>query len=114
MGEPEELKAVARIFQLCCGIKSDDVSKNIKATSLGQATQVAKPSNIVEAANKFIKSVSEQLIVYYCALSETISSKQQVATQQTGDKEEKEKQQLKELEVLIASVYETMAREVAG
>jgi hypothetical protein len=80
MGDSEELKVVTRIFQLCCGIKSEEVSKAIKATALGQTTQVSKPINIVEAANKFIKSLSEQLIVYYCALSETISSKQQVAT----------------------------------
>jgi hypothetical protein len=68
MGDAEELKQVARIFQLCCSIKSEDVSKSIKATTLGQQTEVPKSSRIVEASNKFIKSVSEQLIVYYCAL----------------------------------------------
>lgn len=32
--------------------------------------------NILHSANNFIKSLSEQAIIQYCALSETISSKQ--------------------------------------
>jgi hypothetical protein len=75
MGEKDDLKLVTRVFQQCCAIKSQDLSKTIKAHPLGGSSETHTTSNIVIASNKFIKSLSEQLIVYYCALSESLANK---------------------------------------
>lgn len=82
---------MTRVFEQCCSIKSQDLVKTITQSSIGSDAVAVTSSNIVVSANKFIKSLSEQLIVYYCALSESISNKQQVATQSSTDKDEKDK-----------------------
>jgi|LauGreDrversion4_2_1035121.scaffolds.fasta_scaffold24603_3 hypothetical protein len=76
MSEPEELKVVTKIFKQCSRIKGEAMARTVKSLSLGSPIEIERPSSIVDAANKLVKSLSEQLIVYYCALSETISSKQ--------------------------------------
>lgn len=65
------------MFEQCSEIKSQDLIKNIEAAKLSDGlNKLEAPSTLVQASEKFIKSFSEQLIVQYCALSETISNKQ--------------------------------------
>lgn len=77
MGDAADLKLVTRVFEQCCQIKSNDMVRIIKSAPLGGqfVTVTGASSNLVNASNKFIKSLSEQLIVFYCALNESIANK---------------------------------------
>lgn len=114
LGNSDELKLVTRVFEQCCSIKSQDITKIIKGSPLGGDTEAITPSNIVVSANKFIKSLSEQLIVSYCALSETLSNKTQVATSQNAERDEKDKQRIAEYEKLISIFYENASKAIVN
>ena len=76
MGETEDIKLASRVFEQCCSIKSQDLNRMIMATSLAASRDVvAPPSNLVNASNKFIKAITEQLVVLYCSLTESLQSK---------------------------------------
>jgi hypothetical protein len=49
-----------------------------------------KSSSLSESCNKFVKNIAEQLIVFYCALSESVNAKAQVASQ-NPERDEREK-----------------------
>lgn len=83
----------------------------MKENPLGTVTSVTKTSNLSDACNKFVKSISEQVIVLYCSLSETIAAKSQVASQ-NNEREEREKQRLKDYENLIGAVFEITSGEL--
>jgi len=111
------LKVLVDVFEQCCKLKSQDLVK-----SIGQATAQldveAKPSksaqassNLVNSANNFIKVLTEQLIVSYCAISESVSNKSQVAAS-NSDRDEKDRVRIKELEGLISILYSAVSGEV--
>jgi hypothetical protein len=66
----------------------------------------------VQASEKFIKSFSEQLIVQYCALNETIANKQQVSAAQTTERDERDKRRLKDYDQMIGIFFEQTAKEI--
>ena len=73
---------ISRVFELCCSLKSQDLIHIIKGNALGafpDGKTMDKASTLIEASNKFIKGLSEQLIVQYCALNVQLASKQQVS-----------------------------------
>jgi hypothetical protein len=66
------------VFEQCCQIKSKDISKVIEQNQLGNvnaAENIKTYPTLVEASSKFIRGLSEQLILQYCSLSESIASK---------------------------------------
>lgn len=87
---------VTRVFEQCCDIKREDLIRIIKSTPLGADLKnaAAPPSNIVNSATKFLKSLSEQLVVMYCSASEQMANKNLVSGGASTEKEEKEKQML--------------------
>lgn len=79
--DTEELQLTQKVFELCSAIKSNDIQKLIRSTKLNEvdaSSKIVTPTLVI-ASNKFVKNLSEQLIVQYCALSEVIASKQQVS-----------------------------------
>ncbi|CDW73494.1 UNKNOWN [Stylonychia lemnae] len=113
MGDSEELQLVSQVFDLCSNIKSQDMVEVIKTLKLSADQIVAHESNtLTNASNKFIKGLSEQLIVQYCALSEVIAGKQQVSSAQTSERDERDKKRLKDYEQLIASFFERACNEI--
>jgi hypothetical protein len=113
-GTPEELKVLVSVFEQCSKIKSRDLVKLIEAQGglTAETIVLGTPSNLVKSASKFTKSLTESLIVSYCALSESLSTKSQVATSQNAERDEKDKQRQKEFENLIAIFYSVSADKI--
>ena len=112
MGDTEELKIVSEVFKLCSNLKSNDIISVIKASPIGSDLVTPITNNIVISANKFIKSLSEQLIVFYCSINESIANKSQVSSAQNTEREERDKQRLKDFEILISAFYEEVSFEL--
>lgn len=67
---------VEQVFVNCCTIKSQSLIDVIKSFKLGDSSVPAISSTpLIQAADKFVRGFSEQLIVQYCALTETIANK---------------------------------------
>lgn len=111
-GSAEDLKLVTRVFEQCSVIKSQNIIQSIKNGALGAVTPAIVSSNLSNASIKFLKNLSEQLIVYYCSLSESIAAKSQVANSQNTEREEREKQRIKDLEILISTFFQMTAHEI--
>jgi hypothetical protein len=84
----------------------------IKNAELGSELKSTSPSTLIQASNKFIKGLSEQLIVQYCALNEQVASKQQVATSQNTERDERDKRRLKDYDILISIFFENASNEI--
>ena len=79
--DSEELQLVMKVYEQCCQIKSKDITSMMESNPLGKVSvHKDNASKLVQASSKFIRGLSEQLIVQYCALSEIIASKQQVSS----------------------------------
>jgi len=65
------------VFEKCCTVKSQSLVEVIRSARLGDAALPRVPSStLVQASDKFVRAFSEQLIVQYCALNETVANKQ--------------------------------------
>jgi len=78
-----------------------------------KSTTQETTSNLVNSSKNFIKVLTEQLIVTYCALSESVSNKSQVAAS-NAERDEKDRVRIKELEGLISTLYSVVSTEVAN
>lgn len=110
--DQDELDLIKKVFERCCFIKSEDLNKQITTFKLGSTVNDHKSSTIVIASNKFIKNLSEQLIVQYCALNETIASKSQVSNTQNSERDERDKKMLKDFDSLITFFLEHISGEI--
>lgn len=108
-GEAKDLKLVTEVFELCCSIRGSNLAKVIVDTKLDESHYIIKSSNISESSNKFIKNLSEQLIVFYCSLTESLAVKSQVASSHNSEREERDKQRLKDFDVLIETIFRKSA-----
>lgn len=61
-----------------------------------------------------MRGLSEQLIVQYCALTESIANKQLVSSAQSTERDERDKRRLKEYDNLLAFVFEQNSIEVVN
>lgn len=90
-GEAKDLKLVTEVFDLCCSIRGSNLAKVIVDTKLEGSQHLIQSSKISESSNRFIKNLSEQLIVFYCSLTESLAVKSQVASSQNAEREERDK-----------------------
>ncbi len=111
-GSTEDFKLINKVFEQCSVIRSFNVIQSIKNCPLGTVSPVIISNSLSNASIKLLKNLSEQLIVYYCSLSESIAAKSQVATSQNAEREERDRQRIKDLEVLISGFFELIAQEI--
>ena len=111
-GSSDDLKLISRVFDQCSKLKSQSLIQCIKESPLGSSQTIIQSSNLANSCNKFLKNISEQLIVYYCALSESLIAKSQVASSQNLEREERDKLRIKDFENLISTFFEISAHSI--
>lgn len=112
--ESEELQLITQVFEQCALLKSQDLNKTIEESSTGALnSQITVDSTLILACSKFVRGLSEQLIVQYCALTEQMASKQQVSTAQSTERDERDKRRIKDYELMLSVIFGQAAQEVA-
>lgn len=84
----------------------------IKQCSLECESPIFNSSALSNSSLAFLKNMSEQLIVYYCALTESLASKSKVSSSQISEREEKDRLRMKDLEGLIETFFQISSHEI--
>lgn len=111
----DELDSVSKVFERCCEIKSKHIISQIENNQLGKLQENQETeTTLTKSSSKFIRSLSEQLILQFCSLSEQVNNKQQVSSTQISEKDERDKKRLAVYDSMIADFFTHISREMAS